>query len=60
MKIYFTEKDMEGEVSPIKSLCHGQRRRKIICDVLRNAKRTLIILHGRKMMAPLQTNAPFL
>ena len=41
---------LEGEVSPIKSLRHGRRRRKMISDVLRNAKLAPIILHGRKMM----------
>ena len=40
----------EGEVSPIKNLRHGRRRRKMISDVLRNAKLAPIILHGRKMM----------
>ena len=39
-----------GEVSPIKNLRHGRRRRKMISDVLRNAKLAPIILHGRKMM----------
>ena len=41
---------LEGELSPIKSLRHGRRRRKRISDVLRNAKLAPIILHGRKMM----------
>ena len=41
---------LEGEVSPIKNLRHGRRRRKMISDVLRNAKLAPIILHGRKMM----------